>query len=160
MLMVKANRKQRELFVFKLLKNKCYRNIVRNYKCSYFSYGNWNTLSRYLYLLYFQVLMVLTAGLEVIESFTCKFLEVFLPTLFAEILWMSISIITSRDTQPLFSNSFLDRAVQLEKKYSFEYFGAENTIEIHSLQMIGYLMSICHVITFHVWNYVVFKHIL
>ena len=60
--------------------------------------------------------------------------------------WIGADRIIYLDTQPLFSNSFLDRAVQLEKKFSFEFHGAENTIEVHSLQTIGYIMSICHVV--------------
>jgi hypothetical protein len=35
---------------------------------------------------------------------------------------------------------------QLEKKFSFEFNTAETTIEIHSLQISGFLMNLCHVV--------------
>ena len=60
--------------------------------------------------------------------------------------WIDASRIAYLDSQPLFSNSVLDRSAQLEKKYSFEFSGAENTSEVHSLQLIAYFMSICHVV--------------
>ena len=60
--------------------------------------------------------------------------------------WVADNRIIYLDSQPLFSNSVLDRSAQLEKKYSFEFSGAENTNCIHSLQIISYFMSICHLV--------------
>jgi len=60
--------------------------------------------------------------------------------------WIDASRVAYLDSQALFSNSVLDRSAQLEKKYSFEFSGAENTSEIHSLQFTGFFMSICHVV--------------
>lgn len=60
--------------------------------------------------------------------------------------WISPERILYLDSQPLFSNSVLDRSAQLEKKYSFEFSGAENTAEVHSMQLIGLFMSICHIV--------------
>jgi len=51
------------------------------------------------------------------------------------------------DTQPLSSMSMLDRAMQIvEKKHNAEFGTLEATIEIQSLQIIGFLMSVCHVL--------------
>jgi hypothetical protein len=41
------------------------------------------------------------------------------------------------DCQPLLSASIMDRAIQLEKKFTNESAPTENTIEIQSLQIIG-----------------------
>ena len=60
--------------------------------------------------------------------------------------WVAENRIIYLDSQPLFSNSVLDRSAQLEKKYSFEFSGAENTNYVHSLQIISYFMSICHLV--------------
>ena len=60
--------------------------------------------------------------------------------------WIDASRVAYLDSQALFSNSVLDRSAQLEKKYSFEFSGAENTSEVHSLQFAGFFMSICHVV--------------
>ena len=60
--------------------------------------------------------------------------------------WVGENRIIYLDSQPLFSNSVLDRSAQLEKKYSFEFSGAENTNCVHSLQIISYFMSICHLV--------------
>ena len=60
--------------------------------------------------------------------------------------WVSDKRIIYLDSQPLFSNSVLDRSAQLEKKYSFEFNGAENTMEVHSMQIMAYFMSICHLV--------------
>jgi protein SMG9 len=60
--------------------------------------------------------------------------------------WVSPQRIIYLDTNALFSISVLDRAIQLEKKYSSEFNVAENTVIIHSLQTIGYLLNICHVV--------------
>merc|ERR1719206_1100902 len=38
----------------------------------------------------------------------------------------------------------MDRTIQLEKKYSSEFSSTENTVEVHSLQQLGFLMSVCH----------------
>jgi hypothetical protein len=43
------------------------------------------------------------------------------------------------DCQPLLSASIMDRAIQLEKKFTNESAPTENTIEIQSLQIIGML---------------------
>lgn len=50
------------------------------------------------------------------------------------------------DCQPLLSASIMDRSIQLEKKFTAESSSAENTIEIQSLQMIGWMYSVCHVV--------------
>jgi len=50
------------------------------------------------------------------------------------------------DCQPLLSASVMDRTIQLEKKYTSEFNSTENTMEVHSLQMIGFLFSICHTV--------------
>jgi len=50
------------------------------------------------------------------------------------------------DCQPLLSASVLDRCVQLEKKTSPEFSSSENTVEIQSLQLIGFMLSMCHVV--------------
>jgi len=50
------------------------------------------------------------------------------------------------DCQPLMSASVLDRSVQLEKKNAPEYASSENTIQVHSLQLIGFMFSVCHVV--------------
>jgi len=48
------------------------------------------------------------------------------------------------DCQPLLSASVMDRTIQLEKKYSSEFSSTENTVEVHSLQQLGFLLSVCH----------------
>jgi len=50
------------------------------------------------------------------------------------------------DCQPLLSSSVMDRTIQLEKKYTSEFNSTENTMEVHSLQMIGFLFSVCHTV--------------
>lgn len=50
------------------------------------------------------------------------------------------------DCQPLLSSSIMDRSIQLEKKFNAEFSTAENTIEVQSLQLIGFIFSICHVV--------------
>jgi len=50
------------------------------------------------------------------------------------------------DVQPLLSSSIMDRSIQLEKKYTAEFTTAENTIEVQSLQITGFIFSICHVV--------------
>lgn len=50
------------------------------------------------------------------------------------------------DCQPLLSASIMDRTIQLEKKYTSEFNSTENTMEVHSLQQIGFLFSVCHTV--------------
>ena len=52
------------------------------------------------------------------------------------------------DTQPMLSASVMDRLVQQEnKKYpGTEFASTENTIELHSLQLAAFLLSVCHVV--------------
>ncbi|XP_023329466.1 protein SMG9 [Eurytemora carolleeae] len=50
------------------------------------------------------------------------------------------------DCQPLLSSSIMDRSIQLEKKFNAEFSTAENTIEVQSLQLIGFIFSVCHVV--------------
>jgi len=63
------------------------------------------------------------------------------------------------DTAPINSPSILDRTLQLEKArggpqqqqqlQQFQEFGStENTLEIHSLQVAGFLFNICDVVIF------------
>lgn len=60
--------------------------------------------------------------------------------------WVNQDRVIFLDSQPVFSNSVLDRTVHLEKKFSFEFNVAENTVDVHSMQQIGYMMSICNVV--------------
>ena len=39
-------------------------------------------------------------------------------------------------------------SLQLEKKNTSEFTTIENTMEIHSLQLIGFLFSVCHSVLF------------
>jgi protein SMG9 len=53
------------------------------------------------------------------------------------------------DTQPICSASVLDRNMMFEKKQPatpLEFGSSENTVEMHSLQMLGFLMTVCHVV--------------
>ena len=54
------------------------------------------------------------------------------------------------DTQPIMSPSVLDRHILLDKKYSApglgEFNTAENTVELQSLQVAGFLMNVCHIL--------------
>ena len=53
------------------------------------------------------------------------------------------------DSQPIMSASVLDRNMAFEKKTAErvpEFGSSENTAEIQSLQLMGFLMSVCHVI--------------
>ena len=68
------------------------------------------------------------------------------------------------DCQPLLSASVMDRTIQvrswfqrgkfhnnffqLEKKNTSEFSTIENTMEVQSLQMIGFLFSVCHTVLF------------
>ena len=70
------------------------------------------------------------------------------------------------DCQPLLSASIMDRTIQvkrtskkkgfndfcltlqLEKKNTSEFTTIENTMEIHSLQLVGFLFSVCHTVLF------------
>ncbi len=61
-------------------------------------------------------------------------------------VWIGPNRVIYLDTQGLMSGAVLDRViVQAEKKYS-EFGSAENTLEVQSLQLLGFLMNICHVI--------------
>jgi len=51
------------------------------------------------------------------------------------------------DSHPFNSVSMLDRAMQIiDKKHNAEYGTMEATVEIQSLQVAGFLMSVCHVL--------------
>jgi len=52
------------------------------------------------------------------------------------------------DCQPLLSASIMDRTIQLEKKNTAEFTTIENTMEVHSLQLVGFLFSVCHTVLF------------
>lgn len=58
--------------------------------------------------------------------------------------WVSPQRIIYLDCQPLNSPSILDRLIQTDKKNSTEFSTLENTVEIQSLQIAGFLMTICH----------------
>ncbi len=60
--------------------------------------------------------------------------------------WICPNRIIYLDSQPLFSNSVLDRSTQLEKKFTMEFNGSEITADVHSMQLIGLFFSICHVV--------------
>ncbi|KAL5017069.1 hypothetical protein ScPMuIL_006658 [Solemya velum] len=49
------------------------------------------------------------------------------------------------DAQPLMSPSVLDYLIRHDKKYPAEYSTAENCIEMQSLQLVAFLMTVCHV---------------
>ncbi|XP_076466957.1 nonsense-mediated mRNA decay factor SMG9-like [Babylonia areolata] len=50
------------------------------------------------------------------------------------------------DTQPVFSASVMDVLIRQEKKYSQEYSSTETCVEVQSLQIASFLMTVCHVI--------------
>ena len=50
------------------------------------------------------------------------------------------------DTQPVLSASLMDSLIRQEKKYPQEYTSAENCVEMQSLQIASFLMTVCHVI--------------
>ncbi|XP_067011318.2 nonsense-mediated mRNA decay factor SMG9 [Anabrus simplex] len=53
------------------------------------------------------------------------------------------------DTQPMLSASVMDRLVQLESSKKFvapEFTSTENALEIQSLQLAAFLLSVCHVV--------------
>ncbi|XP_067666070.1 nonsense-mediated mRNA decay factor SMG9-like [Haliotis asinina] len=50
------------------------------------------------------------------------------------------------DTQPVLSASILDQMIHQDKKYPSEYTSVENCIEMQSLQMAAFLMTVCNVI--------------
>ena len=60
-------------------------------------------------------------------------------------VWVSPERLILVDCQPLLSASILDRSIQVDKKFSTEYNNSyEDSIEMHSLQAIGFLSNICH----------------
>ncbi|KAK7480721.1 hypothetical protein BaRGS_00028089 [Batillaria attramentaria] len=50
------------------------------------------------------------------------------------------------DTQPVLSTSVLDIIIRCDKKFPPEYTSTENCIEMQSLQIAAFLMTVCHVI--------------
>ncbi|XP_013388010.1 protein SMG9 [Lingula anatina] len=50
------------------------------------------------------------------------------------------------DCQPLLSASILDHMVHTEKKYPSEYSTTENCIEMQSLQLMTFMMTVCNVV--------------
>ncbi|PVD28328.1 hypothetical protein C0Q70_10915 [Pomacea canaliculata] len=50
------------------------------------------------------------------------------------------------DSQPVLSPSILDCMIRHEKKYPADYTSTENWIEMQSLQIATFLMTVCHVI--------------
>ena len=50
------------------------------------------------------------------------------------------------DSQALLSASVLDLVIQQEKKFPVEYSSAENYVEMQSLQLASFLMTVCHVV--------------
>ncbi|KAL8599177.1 hypothetical protein ACOMHN_007893 [Nucella lapillus] len=50
------------------------------------------------------------------------------------------------DTQPVFSASVMDVLIRQEKKYSQDYTSTETCVEVQSLQIASFLMTVCHVI--------------
>ena len=59
--------------------------------------------------------------------------------------WITPERVILIDCQPLLSASILDRSIQVDKKYCNEFNNSlEDTVEMHSLQMIGFLANVCH----------------
>lgn len=50
------------------------------------------------------------------------------------------------DTQPVLSPSLLDNMIRHDKKYPTEFTTMENCVEMQSLQIASFLMTVCHVI--------------
>lgn len=50
------------------------------------------------------------------------------------------------DTQPVLSTSVLDYILRYDKKFSPEYTSTENCIQMQSLQIAAFLMTVCHVV--------------
>lgn len=50
------------------------------------------------------------------------------------------------DVQPVLSASVMDQMIQREKKYPNEYTSTENALEIQSLQIAAFLLTVCHVV--------------
>ncbi|KAK2182826.1 hypothetical protein NP493_334g00018 [Ridgeia piscesae] len=50
------------------------------------------------------------------------------------------------DTQPLLSSAILDHMIHNDKKYSAEYSSVENCVEIQSLQLASFMMTVCNVV--------------
>ncbi|KAK3595770.1 hypothetical protein CHS0354_025404 [Potamilus streckersoni] len=50
------------------------------------------------------------------------------------------------DTQPVLSASVMEHLIRNDKKFSTEYTFAENCVEIQSLQLAAFLMTVCHVV--------------
>ncbi|KAI0227401.1 Protein SMG9 [Lamellibrachia satsuma] len=50
------------------------------------------------------------------------------------------------DTQPLLSSAGLDHMIHNDKKYSAEYSSVENCVEIQSLQLTSFMMTVCNVV--------------
>ncbi|KAL3858099.1 hypothetical protein ACJMK2_012710 [Sinanodonta woodiana] len=50
------------------------------------------------------------------------------------------------DTQPILSASVMEHLIRHDKKFSTEYTFAENCVEMQSLQLAAFLMTVCHVV--------------
>ncbi|XP_045132113.1 protein SMG9-like isoform X1 [Portunus trituberculatus] len=50
------------------------------------------------------------------------------------------------DCQPLLSSSIMDRLITQEKKFTSDYNSTENLMEVESLQVLTFVMSIAHVV--------------
>jgi len=50
------------------------------------------------------------------------------------------------DVQPLLSASVMDHMIQFEKKFPSEYSSTENALEIQSLQITAFLLTVCHTV--------------
>ncbi len=62
--------------------------------------------------------------------------------------WISPQRVIYLDCQALNSSSILDRSIHSEKRYPSEFGASENTLELHSLQLAGFLFNVCHVVVF------------
>ena len=60
-------------------------------------------------------------------------------------IWISPERLILIDCQPLLSASMLDRSIQTDKKTAVEFNNSlEDTLEMHALQIIGFLSNVCH----------------
>lgn len=50
------------------------------------------------------------------------------------------------DVQPMLSASVMDHMIQFEKKFPSEYSSTENALEIQSLQIAAFLLTVCHTV--------------
>lgn len=50
------------------------------------------------------------------------------------------------DVQPMLSASVMDHMIQFEKKFPSEYSSTENALEIQSLQIAAFMLTVCHTV--------------